>query len=223
MNTKNQIDLFIVDDDKMFGQVLKVNIENAFKCVPDLKIEYFETGESCMEKLLQVKPELVVLDYFLNSKHPYALDGIEVLDWIKKENPQTNVIMLTMDDHVNTALNSFRHGASDYIIKTSTQFDPINHSISNILTLYGCNLKELKLNPETEKELNANILKITMRISDQYPELSKYIDEMQDTKMNEKNPEITLKNLKTYYDSLKSMLNKYILEHPTTAKQKQRI
>jgi hypothetical protein len=30
---------------------------------------------------------------------------------------------------------------------------------------------------------------------------------------DEKDPEITLKNLKTYYDSLKAMLDKYILEH----------
>ena len=64
-----------------------------------------------------------------------------------------------------------------------------------------------------EHELNSKILKITMTIKDQYPELSKYIEEMPVTIPDEKNPEITLKNLKAYYDSLNSMLNKYILEH----------
>jgi hypothetical protein len=66
---------------------------------------------------------------------------------------------------------------------------------------------------ETEKELNAKILRITMTIKNQYPELSKYIEEMPITVPDEKNPEITLTNLNMYYDSLNSMLNKYIEEN----------
>lgn len=67
---------------------------------------------------------------------------------------------------------------------------------------------------ETKKELNAKILEITMRIKDKFPELSKYIEEMPVTIPNEKKPTISLKNLTTYYNSLNSMLDKYILEHP---------
>jgi len=65
---------------------------------------------------------------------------------------------------------------------------------------------------ETEKELNAKILKITMMIKNQYPELSKYIEEMPITVPNKKNPEITFLNLKQYFESLDSLLNKYIME-----------
>jgi adenylate kinase family enzyme len=128
--------------------------------------------------------------------------------------------MLTADDHIDVALKSFHHGASDYVVKTASQFEKINHSISNIFSLYGHNLKKATFNKETEKELNSNILKITMRINNQYPELSKYIEEMQDTFPDDDSPEATLKNLKTYYDSLNSMLNKYILEHHNKAEQK---
>ncbi|MDP1727916.1 MAG: hypothetical protein Q8M15_14115 [Bacteroidota bacterium] len=66
---------------------------------------------------------------------------------------------------------------------------------------------------ETEKDLNAKILQITMTISEKYPELSKYIEEMPETIPDEKDPEITKKHLKGYYNSLNTMLNKYILEH----------
>lgn len=65
---------------------------------------------------------------------------------------------------------------------------------------------------ETEKELNSKILKITMTIRDKYPQLSEYIEEMTMTIPDEKNPKINLKNLEAYYDSLKSMLNKYVQE-----------
>ncbi|HET6991627.1 MAG TPA: hypothetical protein VFJ43_09905 [Bacteroidia bacterium] len=66
---------------------------------------------------------------------------------------------------------------------------------------------------ETVKELNEKILAITMTIKEHYPELSKYLDEMTTTIPDEKDPEITKKNLKSYYDSLTTMLNKYIMKH----------
>ena len=64
-----------------------------------------------------------------------------------------------------------------------------------------------------ENEWNKKIMEITMRIKDQYPELSKYLTEMQVTIPDEKDPEIHLNNLKQYYDSLNELLGKYILEH----------
>lgn len=71
---------------------------------------------------------------------------------------------------------------------------------------------------ETEKELNALILGITLKIKDKHPELSKYIEEMPVTIPDTKDPEITLKNLRSYYDSLNALLTKYLLEHPELKK-----
>lgn len=67
---------------------------------------------------------------------------------------------------------------------------------------------------ELERKINAKILKITMTIKEKYPELLKYLDEMPETIPVEKNPEISLKNLNTYYKSLSAVLTKYKLEHP---------
>lgn len=84
--------------------------------------------------------------------------------------------------------------------------------------LYEQSFDTTSINGETEKELNAKILKITMTIKDKYPELSKYIEEMPVTIPDVKHPEVTPNNLKAYYDSLNSTLSKYILEHPIKAK-----
>jgi len=62
---------------------------------------------------------------------------------------------------------------------------------------------------QMEKELNAKILKITMMIKDHYPELSQYLEEMPETVPSENDPEITLNHLKSYYESLNSILEKY--------------
>ncbi|HAQ21414.1 MAG TPA: alpha/beta hydrolase [Prolixibacteraceae bacterium] len=63
-------------------------------------------------------------------------------------------------------------------------------------------------------DLNSKILKITMTIKDDYPELSKYLDEMPVTIPSEKDPEVTLKLLNEYYESLQALLNKYKIEYP---------
>ncbi|MBK6834312.1 MAG: hypothetical protein IPG89_08590 [Bacteroidetes bacterium] len=69
-----------------------------------------------------------------------------------------------------------------------------------------------KNNDTEEQRINANILSITMLIKDKYPELSKYIEEMPVTIPIDNDPEITLKNLNTYLDSLSTLLNKYKAE-----------
>jgi len=62
---------------------------------------------------------------------------------------------------------------------------------------------------ETEKEINAKILAISMQILAKHPELSELLGEMPVTNPTESNPEISRKVLNDYYDSLKSILKKY--------------
>ncbi|MFV8373271.1 hypothetical protein [Flavobacterium sp. LB2P74] len=66
---------------------------------------------------------------------------------------------------------------------------------------------------KTEKELNDAILKITMKIRNEYPELSKYLSEMPITIPEISNPEINIKTLSDYYESLENILKKYSPNH----------
>ncbi|MGP8215230.1 MAG: SpoIIE family protein phosphatase [Bacteroidia bacterium] len=131
MKTIKKINIFIVDDNKLFVLALKAAIENAFKNTR-VRIHAFDSGEACMRIFMKIMPELVILDYTLNSKNPAAVDGLEVLDKIKKCNFATSVIMLTSNEHIEIALKSFHHGAADYVVKTESPFKKINHSISLI-------------------------------------------------------------------------------------------
>ena len=65
----------------------------------------------------------------------------------------------------------------------------------------------------TEKELNAEILTITLMIQEKHPELSKYLAEMPITIPIKVNPEINIKSLQDYYNSLESLLKNYISTH----------
>lgn len=67
---------------------------------------------------------------------------------------------------------------------------------------------------KTEAELNENILKITTTIRNEFPELIKFLNEMPVTIPIESSPEINIKVLQDYFNSLKDLLKKYAPNHP---------
>lgn len=69
---------------------------------------------------------------------------------------------------------------------------------------------------ESEAELNAEILKITMTIKDHYPELSKYLEEMPVTIPSKYKAGVSRKSLSAYYESLKAMVSGYIAQQSRT-------
>lgn len=134
MSKKKTTRIYLVEDNQVFTLALKADIESAFRN-ESITIKSFETGEACMENFNAEKPDIVILDYNLNSKYPEAADGIKVLDWVKKGNPESYVIMLTSEDNIAIALRSFKHGASDYVVKSETKFKKINYSLANIFKI----------------------------------------------------------------------------------------
>ena len=66
---------------------------------------------------------------------------------------------------------------------------------------------------ETEKEINEKILKVTMVIQENYPELSKYLNEMPITIPIDSLPEVNVQNLQKYYETLVGLFRNYVAEH----------
>ena len=64
----------------------------------------------------------------------------------------------------------------------------------------------------TKEMWSEKILHITLKIKEQYPELSKYLEEMPITIPDKKYPIITSKILQYYYNSLTSLLDNYLIE-----------
>lgn len=71
---------------------------------------------------------------------------------------------------------------------------------------------------KSEKQLNEAILDITLKIRNDYPELSKYLTEMPVTIPDVSNPEINIKILNDYYESLENILKKYTQTHKDSSK-----
>jgi serine phosphatase RsbU (regulator of sigma subunit) len=171
MSPKTVTNIFIVDDNKLFSLALKASIESTFK-KKRVKVYSFETGESCIDSFTQLQPELVILDYSLNSKSVDAADGLQVLDEIKKSNAQTRVIMLTSNEQIDVALKSFHQGASDYVVKTESQFKEINNSISKIFSK-----KELDIQNEEKAKRAVDLIVESRELDFKYVENEKRIAE----------------------------------------------
>ncbi len=127
MIDEKKILLFLVDDDILF---LK-SMQNEFTLNTESEIQTFVTGELCIEAISQ-NPDVIILDYFLNSVDKNAINGLETLDRIKSINPDIPVIMLSAQDKIDVAVNCMKHQAFDYIVKSETAFLRLQRTITTI-------------------------------------------------------------------------------------------
>jgi two-component system OmpR family response regulator len=130
METINKpLSVFLVDDDKMFLLSLKHKLIEQFK---NIKFSIFSTGEECLRKMDE-KPDIIVLDYYLNSEVRDAMDGIQVLKKIHAISEDIKVIMLSAQDKLDVAVESIKYGAYEYVVKSETAFVRLQNAIKNLL------------------------------------------------------------------------------------------
>lgn len=142
---KEEITIFIVDDDRILTAVLKNEIRHNFP-EENIVIYTFEAGELC-ESFLNSKPDIAIVDYHMNSRFKDAKNGIQVIDLFKEKSPETNVILFTREENIGLAVEAFDHGAYDYVVKNDFMFRRLNVAIVQCLKL-----REMKLDLRRQKQ-----------------------------------------------------------------------
>ncbi|MCK9414760.1 MAG: response regulator, partial [Prolixibacteraceae bacterium] len=89
------------------------------------------TGEQCLENLSH-NPDIIVLDYYLDSIDKNAINGIQTLDKIKAVNSNIPVVMLSSQDKIDVAIECMHHRAFDYVVKSETAFMRLQKIITTI-------------------------------------------------------------------------------------------
>lgn len=126
----DQVKIFVVEDDPVYLKMLKYIVE----LNPDHVIETFTNGKDCLARLNE-NPAVVTLDYSLPD-----MSGEEVLKEIRSYNPEIQVIIVSSQESINTAVELLKHGAFDYITKDNETKDRLLNSINNARN--QTNLKE---------------------------------------------------------------------------------
>jgi len=102
-------DILIVDDEADIRELIAGIMED----------EGYETREAansteCLSEVDNRRPNLVILDIWLRGSE---LDGIEILQEIRKKHTDLPVIMISGHGNIETAVNTIKIGAYDFIEK----------------------------------------------------------------------------------------------------------
>lgn len=91
-------------------------------------IEEANDGIECLEKLKKVKPDILLLDINMPD-----MNGIEVLEELKRKNNPVKILMLTVHSEVEYLIKAVDIGADGYILKDSGSIE-LKQAINAIMT-----------------------------------------------------------------------------------------
>jgi two-component system response regulator CpxR len=110
-----KIKVLLVDDEKEFLDALAERLE-----MRDFEVTRAYDGDEALGRIVNVDVDVVVLDVLMPGK-----DGLTVLREIKKAKPLVEVIMLTGNATVPSAIEGLQSGAYDYLMKPTETKDLI--------------------------------------------------------------------------------------------------
>lgn len=104
---------------------------------PDLNIKGFPTGDACIKDIIVSKifPDLILLDYFLDSNSPLSKDGLEVLTKLKEISPNSEFIMFTSVDNERIIELARKKGAMAFIVKGVSSFEMLDDILQKKFTI----------------------------------------------------------------------------------------
>ncbi|HRJ30506.1 MAG TPA: sigma-54 dependent transcriptional regulator [Cyclobacteriaceae bacterium] len=121
MYEKDPVKIFVVEDDPAYTKFLKY----VLGLNPDFEVEYFTTGKECINNLHK-SPSIITLDYSLPD-----MTGESVLDQIRNYDPNINVVIVSAQEKIGTAVELLKSGAYDYITKDQDTKDRLLNSINH--------------------------------------------------------------------------------------------
>ena len=116
--------VFVIEDDEMFGKALKFRLEQE----GNIEVKIFVNGTDFLNNLF-LNPDIVTIDCNLPD-----LSGIEILKRIGTYNKEIPCIMLSGQGEVEVVVQAYKNGAKDYIIKDNNAIIELINSIKNFST-----------------------------------------------------------------------------------------
>lgn len=108
-----QVTVLLLDDEAIVGKRLKPALEK-IGCT----VEVFEDPRLALDRLSEQNFHIVVTDIRMDE-----IDGLQVLEHVKKKSPDTRVIMITGYAMMALAREAMDLGAFDFIAKPFTPDD----------------------------------------------------------------------------------------------------
>ncbi len=133
--------LLVVDDEASIRDVLRQLFE-----YEDYQVEVAGNGADALRRLQSFQPHVT----FLDVKMP-GMDGLEVLERIREEDPGAVVVMISGHGTIDTAVEATRKGAFDFLEKP-LDTDRLLVTLRNALQVKGLSERVERLRGEIESK-----------------------------------------------------------------------
>lgn len=100
-------DILIVEDETVLARSIVGFLERR-----GFSATYAVDAASARALVERERPRLAILDYKLNED-----DGLDLLSWIRSEDPRVQVVMMTGHGDVHVAVEAMKRGARDFLVK----------------------------------------------------------------------------------------------------------
>jgi two-component system nitrogen regulation response regulator NtrX len=139
-------EILIVDDEEDIRNLIAGILQDE-----SYEVRVAADSDTAVASVRARRPQLVVLDIWLQGSR---LDGIQVLDVLKREHPDLPIVMISGHGTVETAVASIKKGAYDFIEKPF-KADRLIHVVSRALEAARLKreVQELKLKAGDEQDL----------------------------------------------------------------------
>jgi len=127
MKNQNSLKVFILEDDAWYGSML----QHYLSLNPDYEVKRFESSKEFFSHLHE-KPDVVTLDYSLPD-----MDGGEVLKKIKGVHPDIQVLIISGQEDVSTAITLLKNGAFEYIVKDDETKERLWNTLLHLQQING--------------------------------------------------------------------------------------
>ncbi len=101
------VSVLVVDDERDFADILTERLTTR-----GVQAQAAYNGVQALDMVRTHRPEVVLLDINMPG-----MNGLETLERIKAQNPRTEVVLLTADTTLATAVAGMKLGARDYLLK----------------------------------------------------------------------------------------------------------
>lgn len=134
--------IFVVEDNEWYNKLLVHNLS----LNPDYTIKSFFSGKDLLDHLSE-EPNVVTVDFRLPD-----MNGDELLRKIKAANPSIDVVIISEQEEITTAVELLKLGAYDYLVKSEDIRDRLLNVITHIRNRIGLNQKIEVLQNEVQQK-----------------------------------------------------------------------
>jgi len=114
--------IFVVEDNEWYGELLAHRLGQN----PNHSVQRFATARACLEQLGE-RPDVITLDYSLPDAK-----GEQVLRQMRERLPATEVVVISGQEDINTAVSLLRQGAYDYLVKDENTLDRLWNIVGKV-------------------------------------------------------------------------------------------